>query len=142
MKKLIFVVFTMTTVTFSAQELTNQMKTMIKSDNTDEFSTFIKAEDINKCFNIKGDKYSLLSLAIKMDSEKFFDKLVSEKADLNFVCDNKTPLMFAAKYGKTEMLKELLKNGADKSAKSSSRGETAMDYAVKYKQSEIIELLK
>jgi len=141
MQKLFFLCGIFSAPLFFAQELTPQMKGMLQYDNTDEFSTFIKKEDINKCFQVKESKYSLLVLAIKLDSKKMFEKLIDEKADLNLVCDNKTPLMYTAKYGKTDFAKMLLEKGADKSLKTED-GMNAFDYAMKYEKPKLAEILK
>ncbi len=141
MKKIFIIFGLISGAVFYAQELTDQMKGMLKYDNIDEFSTYVKKEDINKCFQIKESSYSLLALSIKMDSQKFFQKLIDEKADLNLICDDKTPLMFTAKYGNLEFAKKLLQKGADKNKKS-NKGYTALDYAKKYNQPELVKILE
>lgn len=139
MKKIFIIFGLISGGVFYAQELTDQMKGMLKYDNIDEFSTYVKKEDINKCFQIKESSYSLLALSIKMDSQKFFQKLIDEKADLNLICDDKTPLMFASKYGNLALAKKLLERGADKNKKS-NKGLTALDYAKKYEKPELIKI--
>lgn len=123
------------------QELTNEHKQMLKYDNTAYYTKLVNKENINVCYPIEHTAYSLLGLAIKMNSKEVFQKLIDEKADLEKICDGKTPLMFAAKYGNTEMTKTLLKNGARKDAKT-DKGYTALDYAKKYEKTEIIKLLE
>ncbi|TZG00212.1 ankyrin repeat domain-containing protein (plasmid) [Chryseobacterium panacisoli] len=125
----------------SAQELTNEHKQMLKYDNTAYFNTLINKNNINTCYQIENNTYTLLGLTIKMNSKEIFQKLIDEKADLDKVCDGKTPLMFAAKYGNTEFAKKLLANGAKKEIKTSA-GYTALDYARKYEKPEIIKLLE
>lgn len=135
----------LTLVVFStfanAQELTNEHKQMLKYDNTAYFNTLINKNNINTCYQIENNTYTLLGLAIKMNSKEIFQKLIDEKADLDKVCDGKTPLMFAAKYGNTEFIKKLLANGAKKEIKTTA-GYTALDYAKKYEKPEIIKLLE
>jgi len=101
----------------------------------------VKKEDINKCYNIEESSYSFLALSIKMNKPEIFKKLITEKADINLICDEKTPLMYAAKYGKKEFVEYLLKNGADKTIKNKKRY-TAHDYAIKYNQPEIVKILE
>ncbi|MDW9379832.1 ankyrin repeat domain-containing protein [Chryseobacterium sp. JV558] len=125
----------------NAQELTNEHKQMLKYDNTAYFNTLINKNNINTCYQIENNTYTLLGLAIKMNSKEIFQKLIDEKADLDKVCDGKTPLMFAAKYGNTEFIKKLLANGAKKEIKTTA-GYTALDYAKKYEKPEIIKLLE
>jgi len=55
--------------------------------------------------------------------------------------NNKTPLMYAAKYGHLDIAKLLLKSGAKKDLLS-PKGKTALDYAKKYEQEAIISFLK
>ncbi|MGN7864528.1 ankyrin repeat domain-containing protein [Chryseobacterium sp. 22458] len=123
------------------QELTNDHKQMLKYDNTAYFAALVNKENINACYPIENTAYTLLGLAIKMNSKEVFQKLIDEKADLEKTCDGKTPLMFAAKYGNTEMAKKLLTKGAQKDTKT-DRGYTALDYAKKYEKPEIIKLLE
>lgn len=125
----------------NAQELTHEHKQMLKYDNTAYFNTLINKNNINTCYQIENNTYTLLGLAIKMNSKEVFQKLIDEKADLDKICDGKTPLMFAAKYGNTEFTKKLLANGAKKETKTSA-GYTALDYARKYDKPEIIKLLE
>lgn len=141
MKKLFVICGLITGSLFFSQELNDQMKGMLQYDNIEEFGKYVKKEDVNKCFIVKGESYSLLAISIKLGSEKFFQKLIEEKADLDLICDNKSPLMFAAKYGKAHFAKTLLQNGADKMLKS-TKGQTALDYAKKYEQTEMVEILK
>lgn len=140
--KTIFLALGMLSVTsVTAQELTNEHKQMLKYDNTAYFAGLINKENINACYQIENNAYTLLALAIKMNSKEIFQKLIDEKADLNKICDGKTPLMFAAKYGNTELAKKLLTNGAKKDMKTSA-GYTALDYARKYEKPEMIKLLE
>lgn len=141
MKKLIYLTATLSVSTLYAQDLTEQVKGMLTYDNIDEYSTYVKKEDYSKCYEYNKKEYSLLALAIKMKGNKFISKMIEDKADLNIICDNKTPLMYATKYGQTEIVKTLLKAGAVKNKKS-NKGQTALDYAKKYDKPEIIELLK
>jgi len=141
MKKLFLIIFAFTISTFSAQELTDEHKKMLKYDDISSFSKLVNKENINACYPIENLSYSLLALAIKMNSSKVFQKLIDEKADLEKICDGKTPLMFAAKYGNLNIAKKLLENGAKKETKT-EKGYNALDYAKKYDQKEIITLLE
>ncbi|MGE8554638.1 MAG: ankyrin repeat domain-containing protein [Chryseobacterium jejuense] len=141
LKKTIIAVFTILSAIMYSQELTNEHKQMLKYDNTAYFSTLINKENINACYQIENNSYTLLGLAIKMNSQQVFQKLIDEKADLEKACDGKTPLMFTAKYDHTEFAKKLLANGAKKDTKT-DKGYTALDYARKYEKPEIIKLLE
>ena len=141
MKKLLFtwsfIAFSMT----SAQELSAEQKKMISYDATEDFSRAVTKENIDLCYKIQEASYSLLALAIKTNRPKVFQKLLDSNADLEKVCDGKTPLMFVAKYGNTEFAKKLIEKGVDKSTKT-TKGYTALDYAKKYEMQEIIKLLE
>lgn len=139
-KTILFLFILFYTVSYS-QELTHEHKQMLKYDNTAYFTTLINKENINTCYQIKNNGYTLLGLAIKMNSQQVFQKLIDEKADLEKACDGKTPLMFAAKYGHADFTKKLLANGAKKDTKT-DKGYTALDYARKYEKPEIIKLLE
>lgn len=68
-------------------------------------------------------------------------KFVEYGADVNEESNGLTPLMFAARYNKIEILKYLLDKGADKEVKD-ERGNTALKYAENSKSLEAIEYLK
>lgn len=141
MKKLFLTASIFAFSLFTAQELTSQHKQMLTYDDADSFSTLVNKENIDECFQIEKNSYSLLALSIKLNSKKIFQKLIDEKANLEKVCDGKTPLMFAAKYGNTEFAKKLLENGAKKETKT-DKGYNALDYAKKYEKPDIIKLLE
>lgn len=141
MKKLFVSISLLVVSAFSAQELTDAHKKMLKYDDLANYSAIVSKENINTCYSIENNSYSLLALSIKMNSSKIFEKLISDKADLEKVCDGKTPLMFAAKYGNLEFAKKLLENGAKKETKT-EKGYSALDYAKKYYKGEIVKLLE
>ncbi|MCF6130655.1 ankyrin repeat domain-containing protein [Flavobacterium wongokense] len=68
-------------------------------------------------------------------------KFVEYGADVNEMVNGLTPLMFAARYNKVEIIKYLLEKGADKKLKD-ERGNTAMQYAENSKSMEALEFLK
>jgi ankyrin repeat protein len=141
MKKL-FLATAMITFSFlSSQELTRDYKYMMTYDDVAKFSALVNKENINTCYQNENTSYSLLALSIKLNSKRAFQKLINEKADLERVCDGKTPLMFAAKYGNLELAKKLLEHGARKETKT-EKGYTALDYAKKYEKADLIKLLE
>ena len=75
-----------------------------------------------------------------MNKPNVFKKIINEKANLDLICDDKTPLMYTVKYGNLDFAKLLLENGANKKA-ISNKGNTALDYAKKYDQKELIKIL-
>lgn len=68
-------------------------------------------------------------------------KMIEYGADVNEMSNGLTPLMFAARYNKIEILKFLVEKGADKQIKD-ERGNTAIKYAENSKSVEAIEFLK
>ena len=123
-----------------AQQITPEIKMMFKNDDISNFDKIINKENINKCYPIEEFSYSLLALSIKMNKPNVFKKLINEKANLDLICDDKTPLMYTVKYGNLDFAKLLLENGANKRA-TSNKGNTALDYAKKYDQKELIKIL-
>jgi len=141
MKRQLLAVSMMICGLFSAQELTVEYKRMVTYDDVTQFSSLVNKENINTCFQSEKNSYSLLGLAIKLNSKQIFQKLIDEKADLEKACDGKTPLMFAAKYGNLEFAKKLLENGAKKETKT-EQGYRALDYAKKYEKADLVKLLE
>ena len=123
-----------------AQQITPEIKMMFKNDDISNFEKNINKKNINKCYPIEEFSYSLLALSIKMNKPNVFKKLINEKANLDLICDDKTPLMYTVKYGNLDFAKLLLENGANKKA-ISNKGNTALDYAKKYDQKELIKIL-
>ncbi|MGV3696114.1 ankyrin repeat domain-containing protein [Flavobacterium sp.] len=68
-------------------------------------------------------------------------KFVEYGADINEMSNGLTPLMFAARYNKADIVKYLLEKGADKDIKD-ERGNTAKKYAENSKSVEALEFLK
>ena len=70
-----------------------------------------------------------------------FSELLNQKADLNKICADKSPLMYAVKYGNLNIVKQLVEAGADINLRN-NEGANAFYYAQKYQQKEIEEYLK
>ncbi|MEO5775512.1 MAG: ankyrin repeat domain-containing protein [Flavobacterium sp.] len=68
-------------------------------------------------------------------------KFVEYGSDVNELSNGLTPLMFAARYNKVDIIKYLLERGADKKVKD-SRGNTALKYAEFSKAQEALDYLK
>ncbi|WP_178986170.1 ankyrin repeat domain-containing protein [Winogradskyella helgolandensis] len=141
MKHLFFIFLLAVTSLSLAQSIPNDIKNALKSDDATAFSKLVTVENIKVCYEAGNSNYSLLALSIKLKAEKCFETLLSKKADLEQACSSKTPLMYAVKYGHLEMVKALVKAGADYKAENNS-GRTATDYAKKYEQKEIYDYLK
>lgn len=125
----------------NAQELTKDMYLAFKNDNTSALKSHIDTKQINECFDVKGNPYTLLAISIKFKSTSIFNHLLSQETiDIEKNCGGKSALQYAAKYGHIDMFKALIEKGA-KARKASSNGRSALDYAKKYKQQEIIEYI-
>ena len=143
MKK-IFLITSFVVSSFAlSQSVTDKMKNAFETDNPVSLIEEIKAQklNINDCFELKEKPYSLFAIAIKMDRQKVFSELINQKADLDKICEDKSPLMYAVKYGKINMVKQLVEAGADINVRN-SEGANAFHYAQKYQQKEIEEYLK
>ncbi|MEM6345496.1 MAG: ankyrin repeat domain-containing protein [Bacteroidota bacterium] len=125
----------------AAQNAHKQLKKMIDKDDTKALEKFLGPEgDINTCYTINESAYSLLILSIKYDAPAIFAACLLRGAEIDQICDSKSPLMYAVKYDQMEMFQALLKQGADPSLETSN-GKTAYDYALKYHRSTFIPLL-
>ena len=67
--------------------------------------------------------------------------MLEQKANINKICEDKSPLMYAVKYGNIVFVKKLIDAGAIVSLEN-EEGRTAIDYAKKYEQKEILEYLQ
>lgn len=123
------------------QELTVEIAHAIKYGKTDKFENFTSPELINECVSVaNGKKYSYLAISIKLKSMKSLKYFIEKGANIEGVCADKTPLMYAAKYGQLEMVKYLIEKGADLNA--SYRGNKAINYAKQFNHTEIKNYLK
>ena len=123
------------------QELTVEIANNIKYGRTQNLTQFTTAEKINGCLSVKDSKkYGFLAISIKLKSMKSLQFFVDNGADVEQVCADKTPLMYAAKYGQFEMVKYLVESGADPD--TSIRGYRAINYARRYHYPEIAKYLK
>jgi uncharacterized protein len=68
-------------------------------------------------------------------------KFIEYGADVDEMSNGLTPLMFAARYNKVDIIKYLLEKGANKSTKD-ERGYTALQFAEFSKSQEAIAYLK
>lgn len=124
-----------------AQEISKDQMKIFQSDNLQDFKKVFKTDDFNKCFAIKENSYDLLALSVKYERKNIFNFLLSNTTDINRMCNNQSPLMVAARYGKADMAQSLLKKGANKTLKNAN-GETAKDFAVKYEKADLSKILK
>ncbi|MGB5385810.1 MAG: ankyrin repeat domain-containing protein [Eudoraea sp.] len=142
LKQLILITLVSTIgITSYGQELTNKIAWSIKYGRTENFKHLITEDRINECVGV-GDskKYNYLAISIKLKSMKSLRYFVENGANIEGVCADKTPLMYAAKYGQLEMSRYLVQKGADLNA--TYKGQTALSFARQFRQHEIIRYLK
>lgn len=68
-------------------------------------------------------------------------KFIEYGVDVNETSNGMTPLMFAARFNRVDIIEVLLKNGADKKTKD-EKGYTALKYAEQSKANDAIQALK
>ncbi|MDT7830975.1 DUF6090 family protein [Flavobacteriaceae bacterium S356] len=102
----------------------------------------IVTSDLNTCFKMR-ESYpiSLVSLSIENNSFTSLKYFVQKGVNLELACFDKTPLMYAVKYGHLNMAEYLLEKGADMNTVS-VEGKTALDYAIRYGHPKIQAFLK
>lgn len=124
-----------------AQELNDVTARAIKYGQLWRLQKIIPAEKIDECVNIgKSKKYNYIALSIKLNSMTSLKYFVEKGADIEGVCSNKTPLMYAAQYGHLNMVKYLLEHGAQ--INRTIRGLTASDYARQFNNHNIRKYLR
>ncbi|MDX2414464.1 MAG: ankyrin repeat domain-containing protein [Bacteroidales bacterium] len=94
--------------------------------------------DINREFG--NDRRTLLSYAVEHNQGEITKFLLEIGANPEGMDERKTPLMFAARYGRTSILNLLIAGNADVNAINNSRN-TAFHYAAKYNRFDILKIL-
>ncbi|MEM8891751.1 MAG: ankyrin repeat domain-containing protein [Bacteroidota bacterium] len=121
-------------LTIFGQSSTDELKSIIQTDDVEAMVKFLEHEkSINDCYEAGGSSYSILVLSIKYDKGGIFKKCLEMGADLDKICEDKTPLMYAIKYDRRDYFHALIKAGADTKVKS-VKGKSLTDYAFKYGQ--------
>lgn len=87
------------------------------------------------------DFTSPLTVAVSKGDIDFIKKLIEYGADVNEISEDLSPLMIAARYNKVDILRVLLANGANPSARN-EKGYTALKYAQLSNATEAIAILK
>lgn len=125
----------------SAQKISKDQMRVFQTDDVEAFKKIFNKDDFNKCLAVKENSYDLLSFSIKYERKNLFNFLLNNTTDINRICNNQSPLMVAARYGKAEMAKSLVHAGADKTLKNAN-DEVAKDFAVKYQKNDLISILQ
>lgn len=142
MRHLLFIsLFSISAIAAAATPLSNRILSTIKADKAPELLELINEDELNNCFTQKKSSYTPLALTIKLGASDSFNLLIDKKVDVEKACSSKTPLMYAAKYDRLEMMKALVDAGADHSYKN-KKGRSAKDYSKKYKRKHIYHYIK
>ncbi|WP_312078102.1 ankyrin repeat domain-containing protein [Chryseobacterium sp.] len=145
MKNIISTIFAFALIfvtTFAkAQQITSEQQKRFQTGNVEEFKKAFPKASINKCIDVKDESFTPLAYATRHSKTEIFNYLIKSGADVNVACKGNTALMEGAKFDVPAFVKILLQKGADKNAKDNT-GATAKDYAVQYKRTQILELLK
>ncbi len=116
-------------------EVPKEILKAIKDGDTDILEKTISKEFLNNCFYMEGESGNYLVHSITYKSLKSLQFFVEKGADIEGICENKTPLMYAIKYGEFELIKYLVENGAN--LRASNHGKTPLYYAKTYRHPEI-----
>jgi len=142
MKRLVLIVliFGLATTCYG-QELTSKIAASIKYGRTENLEHLVTQGRVNECVGVADSKkYSYLAVSIKLKSMVALRYFIENGADIEGVCADKTPLMYAAKYGQLEMLQYLVAQGADLNA--TYRGRTALSFARRFGRRDSIKYLR
>jgi hypothetical protein len=121
--------------------LSKEIFNAIKENDIDKLKRIVPINALKNCYETSFDMSSLIVVSIYENSLESLTYFVESGADIEHICVNKTPLMYAAKLGKLEMLKYLIEQGANINAVS-IKGKTALSYAIQYKHPEIEAYLR
>jgi ankyrin repeat protein len=93
-------------------------------------------------YDFDGEGVSIFDMAITYNNLYMFNYIIESGIDVNKTNRKSgfTPLMCAACYGRVEIVKLLLKHGADKNSLD-SRGFSALDFARKMNKKTVLEVL-
>lgn len=136
----LFIAISIFTTELSAQQMAADQLKNFQTDNLSNLKNTFTEADFNKCFNLKDKSVDLLTLSVNYERKNNFDFLIGKTTDIDRACGNENALMKAARYGRTEMAKQLLKKGASKSLKNSN-GETAKEIALKNNHAQLAKIL-
>ena len=92
-------------------------------------------------YDLTAYKTSPFCMAIVKGDLETVKKLIEFGSDVNQKSDGMTPLMYAARYNRADIIKLLVKNGANIKAKN-SKGYTAMKFAEQSNAKDAIALLE
>ena len=140
-QQLVWAMILLMGITCYGQELTSDIAWSIKYGRTENLKQLVEQGRINECVGVADSKkYNYLAISIKLKSIESLRFFVENGADIEGVCADKTPAMYAAKYGQLEMLRYLVEKGANLDA--TYKRKTALSFARQFRQRDIIKYLK
>ena len=86
------------------QNISNELLKAIQEGDREFLNKSISPESLNDCFEIKNSSYNYLTISIKMQQIQSLQFFVDKGANLEGICTEKTPLMYAVKYGQLPMV--------------------------------------
>lgn len=102
--------------------------TLFANATTTNFANHLEGEKYEVAY--AAEKISPFHMAIVKGDFETVKRLVGFGADVNEKASNGlTPVMFAARYNKVDILRFLIEKGADLTVKNSKNGFTALKYA-------------
>ena len=141
MKKVLFILALILAGTASAQDLTREMTIALKNDSPRDLKVLVTDANKDQCLQAGTRKATLLQLAVQMSSADVAIYLINEaQVNVNQACNDNTPLMWAAKMGRSNLVATLFDAGADNSIQV--EGKTALDLAIANGNEATIKLLK
>lgn len=124
-----------------AQDRAERIYRAVANEHISALDKLVDSTNVNECLDFKGGSYVPLVFAFKKDAMESLDHLLKiPSIDINKSCTGKTPVLYAAKYGKLDILKKLIAHGAD--IRITNKGRSAIDYAKRYKHRDVYEYLK
>ncbi len=94
--------------------------------------------DINEFYG--ENKLTLMAVSIASGQTAITELLIQQGADIEQISDRKTPLMFAAKYNRAEVVPMLISGGANINSINKARM-SALHYAASYGHFELVKVL-
>ena len=104
----------------------------------------VKLSEYSSKYNLIDSKLNLFHLSVIFNKHKMLKYMLQKSNNHNIINypskDGMTALMYASMFGRMNIVKLLIKEGADKSIKD-NKGKTALDHAIDNKYTKIEELL-
>jgi len=117
-----------------------ELISVIKHNEISKVSKYLKNKKNDPNLLIGSQNVPIIHYAAGLNKVKVVEMLINAGADINILYYNDTPLMTAIYYGHPQVVKLLLKRGADVNYKD-SKHRTAAIKAVRYNKPELLKIL-